>query len=82
MMGEMCKGMCPVHKAAWVLVIVGALNWLLVGVFQWDLVAAIFGGMGSVLARIVYILVGLSGVAMLGMCGCKMCKMSGGMMKK
>jgi len=42
-----------------VLVIVGGLNWGLVGLFGFDLVAAIFGP-GSALARIVYILVGLS----------------------
>lgn len=41
------------------LVIVGGLNWGLVGLFSFDLVAAIFGA-GSVLSRIVYILVGLS----------------------
>jgi uncharacterized membrane protein YuzA (DUF378 family) len=41
------------------LVIVGGLNWGLVGLFDFDLVAAIFGA-GSVLARLVYILVGLS----------------------
>lgn len=42
-----------------ILVIVGGLNWGLVGLFGFDLVAAIFGP-GSVLARIVYVLVGLS----------------------
>jgi len=43
-----------------ILVIVGGINWLLVGLAQFDLVAAIFGGPESGLARIVYILVGLS----------------------
>ena len=42
-----------------VLVIVGGLNWGLVGLFGFDLVAAIFGA-GSMLSRLVYILVGLS----------------------
>ena len=42
-----------------ILVIVGGLNWGLVGLFDFNLVAAIFGA-GSVLARIVYVLVGLS----------------------
>jgi uncharacterized membrane protein YuzA (DUF378 family) len=42
-----------------VLVIVGGVNWGLVGLFDLDLVAAIFGA-GSVLARLVYVLVGLS----------------------
>jgi uncharacterized membrane protein YuzA (DUF378 family) len=41
------------------LVIVGGLNWGLIGLFSFDLVGAIFGD-GSVLARIVYTLVGLS----------------------
>lgn len=49
---------------ALVLVIVGGLNWALVGLFGFDLVAAIFGDM-SVLARIVYVLVGLSAVYVL-----------------
>ncbi|WP_183852627.1 DUF378 domain-containing protein [Prosthecomicrobium pneumaticum] len=43
-----------------VLLIVGGLNWGLVGLFQFDLVAAIFGGQTSALSRVVYILVGLS----------------------
>ncbi|MCD7059923.1 DUF378 domain-containing protein [Pelagibacterium xiamenense] len=43
------------------LVIIGGLNWGLVGLFGFDLVAAIFGA-GSILARIVYILVGASAV--------------------
>ena len=42
-----------------VLLIVGGLNWLLVGLFQFDLVAAIFGGQGAALSRIIYTIVGL-----------------------
>ena len=42
------------------LIIIGGINWLLVGAFQFDLVAAIFGGQDAALARIVYIQVGLS----------------------
>ncbi|MCS7464616.1 DUF378 domain-containing protein [Paenibacillus doosanensis] len=53
-------------KVALTLVIIGALNWLLVGLFQWDLVTAIFGGeihrTSSDISRIVYTLVGLSGL--------------------
>jgi uncharacterized membrane protein YuzA (DUF378 family) len=48
-----------------VLIIVGALNWGLVGLFQFDLVAALFGGQESLLARIVYTLVGISGLYMI-----------------
>ena len=44
---------------AFILIIVGGLNWLLVGIFSFDLVAAIFGYM-SIISRIVYILVGLA----------------------
>ncbi|TSC93476.1 MAG: hypothetical protein CEN89_13 [Candidatus Berkelbacteria bacterium Licking1014_7] len=51
-------------KVALVLVIIGALNWGLIGIFQWDLVGAILGGI-PVLLRIVYTLVGLSGVLMI-----------------
>lgn len=42
------------------LVIVGGINWLLVGLADFDLVAALFGGQDSTLSRAVYILVGLS----------------------
>jgi len=49
-------------KTALFLVIVGALNWLLVGLFQFDLVAAIFGGQQSLLSRAVYSLVGIAGL--------------------
>ncbi len=48
------------------LVIVGGLNWLLVGIAQFDLVASIFGGQSAPLARIVYVLVGLSALWQLG----------------
>jgi len=46
---------------AFILVIVGALNWGLVGLFDFDLVARIFGEMTR-LTRVVYILVGLSAI--------------------
>lgn len=46
---------------AMILVIIGALNWGLIGLFGFDLVAAIFGPM-SMLSRIIYVLVGLAGV--------------------
>ena len=42
------------------LVIVGGINWGLVGLAQFDLVAALFGGQDALLARVVYTLVGLS----------------------
>ena len=46
---------------ALILMIVGALNWLLVGVFQFNLVAWIFGA-SSVVTAILYVLVGLGGI--------------------
>jgi uncharacterized membrane protein YuzA (DUF378 family) len=55
----------PMDLAALGLVIVGALNWALVGLFEFDLVAAITGsdfGETNFVSRIVYILVGVSGL--------------------
>ncbi|KUO97168.1 DUF378 domain-containing protein [Ferroacidibacillus organovorans] len=54
-------------KLALVLVIIGALNWLLVGLFQFDLVAAIFGGHFTLLSRVVYTLIGLAGIYTIGL---------------
>ena len=67
----MMKKMCGVHKVAWVLLLVGGLNWLLVGLLQRDLFG-LLGMNGGVLARAVYILVGISAVAMLGLGKCCM----------
>jgi len=49
-------------KIILILVIIGALNWGLIGFFRYDLVAAIFGGQLSTASRIVYALVGLCGL--------------------
>lgn len=49
-------------KIALILVIIGAINWGSVGLFQFDIVAWIFGGAGSIISRIVYILVALGGI--------------------
>ncbi len=68
--------MCPVHKTAFVLVFVGALNWGLVGAFGWNLVTALLGNW-PMAVRVVYILVGLSALMMLMMGKCKMCRMHG-----
>lgn len=51
--------MTSINKATLLLVIVGGINWGLVGLFGFDLVAAIFGEM-SLLSRVVYALVGAS----------------------
>ena len=49
-------------RLALVLVIIGALNWGLIALFQFDLVASLFGGQSAFLSRIVYGLVGLAGL--------------------
>lgn len=47
---------------ALILAIVGCLNWGLVGLFQFDLVAWLFGGTGALLSRLVFTVVGLAGL--------------------
>ena len=49
-------------KIALILVIVGALNWGGIGLFQFDTVAWLFGGQGAIISRIVYTLVALAGI--------------------
>jgi len=60
----MMKGNCLVCYIVATLVIVGALNWGLIGLFEYNFVNAILGGV-PVLERFVYILVGLAGVMMI-----------------
>ena len=47
---------------ALILSIIGSLNWGLVGIFKFDLVAWIFGGQAAVISRIIYAVVGLAGL--------------------
>lgn len=73
MMGKMCGG----HKVAWVLVLVGALNWGLVGIgafmgANWNVVNVLLGAWPQV-EWVVYILVGVSAVMMLFKDKCKAC---------
>ena len=49
-------------KTALTLTIIGALNWGPIGIFQFDIVAWLFGGQGAMLSRIVYTLVALAGI--------------------
>ncbi len=53
-------------KTCLTLIIIGALNWLLVGLFQFDLVAAIFGS-GALISRIIYSVIGLAGAWCIGL---------------
>lgn len=45
-----------------ILMIIGALNWGLMGICQFDVVAWIFGGAANVIARIIYVIIGLAGI--------------------
>lgn len=69
--------MKTLHMIAWILVIIGGLNWLLVGLFKWD-VGQLFGGMDMMVSRIIYVLVGLSAIYELftHKANCKMCSSS------
>lgn len=73
--------MCAGHWVAFALVFVGALNWGLVGAFNFNLVNTLFGSVNW-LERTVYVLVGLAGIMMLFCCNCKACKMGGKMEDK
>ena len=54
--------MMIVNKIALILTIVGALNWGLVGLFSFDLVAWICGGATAIVARIIYTIIALAGI--------------------
>ena len=49
-------------RVSLILVIIGAINWLLVGLFQFDAVAWLCGGQAALFSRIIYLLVGLAGL--------------------
>ena len=49
-------------KIALILAIIGGLNWGSIGIFQFDIVAALFGGQDSMVSRIIYTLVGLAAI--------------------
>ncbi|MBE5779047.1 MAG: DUF378 domain-containing protein [Clostridiales bacterium] len=51
-----------VDKISLALVILGAINWALVGVFQFDLVAWLFGGQAAIISRILYTIIGAAGL--------------------
>lgn len=54
--------MSGLQRTALALVIIGAINWGLIGFFQFDLIAAIFGGQGAAISRIIYGIVGIAGL--------------------
>ena len=55
------------NKIALVLLIIGGLNWGLVGIFRFDLVAWLFGGSAALISRIVYVLVALAAIWCIGL---------------
>lgn len=71
----MLKQACTFCKVAGAIAIIGALNWGLVGAFGFNLVDAIFG-VGSMASRLIYGVVGLSGLALLSsfFMACPLCK--------
>lgn len=66
--------MKTLHMIAFILLIIGGLNWLLVGIFAWD-IGELFGGQGELISQIIYILVGLAALFELfaHKSGCKLC---------
>lgn len=53
--------MKSLHTVAFILLVIGGLNWLLVGLTGWD-VGQLFGGQEAIISRVVYVLVGLSAI--------------------
>ena len=51
------------------LVIIGAINWGLIGFFKFDLVATLFGGMETLMSRIIYAIIGITGLYTLSLYG-------------
>ena len=51
-----------IDKISLILVIIGAINWGSIGLFQFDIVAWIFGGQGAIVSRIIYTLLALAGI--------------------
>lgn len=49
-------------RVSLILVIIGAINWGAIGLFQFDLVAWLFGGQSAIISRIIYTLVALAGI--------------------
>ena len=54
--------MKALNYIALILVVIGAINWALIGLFQFDLVGAIFGGMTSMLSRLIFTIVVIAGL--------------------
>ena len=66
------------HMVSFILLVVGGLNWLLVGLAGWD-IGVLFGGMGATVSRVIYVLVGLAAIEEVIMHK-KLCRMCSGVM--
>jgi len=53
--------MKALHVIAFIVLVIGGLNWLLVGLFGWD-IGQLFGGMDAVVSRVIYVVVGLAAI--------------------
>lgn len=59
--------MSLIQRIALILTVIGAINWGLIGFFQFDLVAFLFGGQDGIISRVVYALVGIAGLINIGL---------------
>lgn len=59
--------MSTLQKIALFLTIIGALNWGLVGLFEFDLVASVFGGATNVVSRVIYAIIAIAGIINIGL---------------
>lgn len=66
------------HSITFLLLVIGGLNWLLFGLFHWD-IGVLFGGMSAAISRVIYVLVGLSAIIEIAnhKSMCKNCEKSG-----
>ena len=59
--------MSLIQRIALILTVIGAINWGLIGFFQFDLVAFLFGGQDAIISRVGYALVGIAGLINIGL---------------
>ena len=73
--------MKSLHLVAFALLVIGGLNWLLVGVAGWD-IGELFGGQGEIISRVIYVLVGLAAIYEVAThkANCRVCGVSSGPM--
>jgi len=54
-----------IDKVSFVLIIIGAINWGLIGLFNFNIVGSLFGAPADIIGRLIYILIGVAGIDML-----------------